>query len=443
MRILHYYPGPKRQGGMNRYATDLALEQKKNGDEVFCLCPVGGLFNSAVRISRGHRWNGLTVFELHGGLPVALLEGIRDPQIILDSPHKLSAKAVQDFCDLLQIDLLHIHTWMGFPVELLDEVKRRKIKVVFTTHDYYGLCPKVNFVDTDGLLCTAPCNSRCSKCNAAAPSEFYLRLRNFPLLLQMKSILQPLMKLRARLKKSTSASLPETTVEKNYDALFAYYRKLFLSCDRIHFNSPVTQMVFQRFIPELEGDILSISHAGISDRRKKRQTGTGKIRLAVFGGEAPYKGLPMLLKSLTILQNEGISNWHLDIWGTAERKKTENISWNGRFRQKDEYNILNEIDLLIVPSLWYETFGFIVPEALSAGVPVLCSDTVGAQSLITPEMVFHGAEDLTDKLRCILKDSAILNEENSRICQSHSILTISGHVAEMKYFYNKESVNDL
>ena len=76
-------------------------------------------------------------------------------------------------------------------------------------------------------------------------------------------------------------------------------------------------------------------------------------------------------------------------------------------------------------------------------MPVLCSDTVGAQSLITPEMVFHGAEDLTDKLRCILKDSAILNEENSRICQSHSILTISGHVAEMKYFYNKESVNDL
>ena len=27
MKILHYYLGPHRQGGLNRYATDLALAQ--------------------------------------------------------------------------------------------------------------------------------------------------------------------------------------------------------------------------------------------------------------------------------------------------------------------------------------------------------------------------------------------------------------------------------
>jgi len=44
--------------------------------------------------------------------------------------------------------------------------------------------------------------------------------------------------------------------------------------------------------------------------------------------------------------------------------------------------IFDKTDLLIVPSVWYETFGFQVLEALSYGVPVLVSGNVGAQDIL-------------------------------------------------------------
>ena len=44
--------------------------------------------------------------------------------------------------------------------------------------------------------------------------------------------------------------------------------------------------------------------------------------------------------------------------------------------------IMNEADMLVAPSIWYETFGFTVLEALSYGLPVIVSDHVGAKDIV-------------------------------------------------------------
>lgn len=50
------------------------------------------------------------------------------------------------------------------------------------------------------------------------------------------------------------------------------------------------------------------------------------------------------------------------------------------------YEQLREIfantDILVAPSIWYETFGFTVLEALSYCVPVIVSDRVGAKDIV-------------------------------------------------------------
>lgn len=38
--------------------------------------------------------------------------------------------------------------------------------------------------------------------------------------------------------------------------------------------------------------------------------------------------------------------------------------------------------MLVAPSIWYETFGYTVLEALSYGVPVIVSEHVGAKDII-------------------------------------------------------------
>ena len=44
--------------------------------------------------------------------------------------------------------------------------------------------------------------------------------------------------------------------------------------------------------------------------------------------------------------------------------------------------IMADTDVLVAPSVWYETFGFTVLEALSYGVPVIVSEHVGAKDIV-------------------------------------------------------------
>ncbi|MFR3431492.1 MAG: glycosyltransferase [Holdemanella porci] len=53
-----------------------------------------------------------------------------------------------------------------------------------------------------------------------------------------------------------------------------------------------------------------------------------------------------------------------------------------RYNYDELNNIFDETDVLLVPSILYETFGFTALEGLSFGVPVIVSDTVGAQDIL-------------------------------------------------------------
>lgn len=436
MRILHYYLGWHRQGGMNRYAVDLAQIQVRSGHTVFGLYPAGRLFRSAhpsIRSSRLHQ--GIPHFELSGGVPIPLLEGIRDPQMILGAGKRLPHDEVCRFCDLLNIDLLHIHTWMGFPVELLDELQLRKVKIIFTAHDYFGICPKVNFINQCGQLCSGPENTSCTVCNSSAPAESYLQIRNITWLMSLRKVLNPGLRLFSRIRHAVPP--PVCSCDKDYMRLLQYYRDLFLRCDKIHFNSRITEGIFRRFIPEIRGKVLPISHCGIIDRRKIRQRKPGKLRLFMLGGESPYKGFPVLREVLDSLRRENLTNWELNVWGTSRTGGAADIRFCGNFRSSCEEKILEDADLVIVPSICYETFGFIIPEALSMGIPVLCSDTVGAQMLVEPEMVYHGTDGLRTRLNQILTCPEILNEVNQRICRTGLVPTMEEHVRAMECFYEE------
>ena len=52
------------------------------------------------------------------------------------------------------------------------------------------------------------------------------------------------------------------------------------------------------------------------------------------------------------------------------------------FAHSELDKIMSEADVVVAPSIWYETFGFTVLEALSYGVPVIVSNHVGAKDII-------------------------------------------------------------
>lgn len=70
---------------------------------------------------------------------------------------------------------------------------------------------------------------------------------------------------------------------------------------------------------------------------------------------------------------------------------------HGRYSYADLEQIFEKTDVLIAPSVWYETFGYTVLEALSFGVPVIVSNTVGAKDII-PEGCGIILEDMDETL---------------------------------------------
>ena len=96
---------------------------------------------------------------------------------------------------------------------------------------------------------------------------------------------------------------------------------------------------------------------------------------------------------------------------------------------------MENIDMVIVPSVWHETFGFTVLEALSYGVPVLVSENVGAKDLIVQEknglVTKLEKHELEASIEKILQNPQILVKMNKYIVENQNIKTINMHMAEI------------
>ena len=222
---------------------------------------------------------------------------------------------------------------------------------------------------------------------------------------------------------------------KPYHRLLEYYTKLLTQCDKIHFNSFITEKVYHSILPTLSGKVIPITHGNIADHRENHNAAGKILRFGFIGSAAPYKGLPLLMKVLDKLSHEGQKKWQLDIWG-CEGTNQDNVCYHGLFQPAQEPEILLQMDLLVFPSIWDETFGFVVEEALSCGVSVLCSDRAGAQILVDPNWIFHGANGLYQKLQQILRDPQVLRQNHQEICKGKYFITMAEHVRTISEFYS-------
>ena len=88
--------------------------------------------------------------------------------------------------------------------------------------------------------------------------------------------------------------------------------------------------------------------------------------------------------------------------------------------------IFDETDVLVAPSIWYETFGYTVLEALSYGVPVIVSGTVGAKDIIADNAGIVINDITSEKLLYEIKGLTIekLQIMNNSIVEHQDIMTI-------------------
>ncbi|HEU9427160.1 TPA: glycosyltransferase, partial [Streptococcus pneumoniae] len=233
MKILHYTLGfqPQRTGGLVKYAEDLMLEQIAQGYQVAALYP-GRIkfFSKKIEIIK-ETSRQFECYELLNSLPMALFGGISDPTAFLTPCDK---NVYRTFLEKVQPDIIHIHSFMGLHKEFLEIAKSLNIRVVFTSHDYYGLAPVPHFYFNGVDYSDKSTNLTWNIMSSNALSVKKLRLFQVSFYPTIRKLLKLLGK---NPKSKKNLVIRDVIEEQDYSELRYYYNEMFHLIDGYLFNS--------------------------------------------------------------------------------------------------------------------------------------------------------------------------------------------------------------
>lgn len=306
------------------------------------------------------------------------------------------------------------------------------IPTILTLHEYWLLCARNGqLFDADEERCLGPGLEKCARCM----TSFMWRRRGLDLAVlrgldRLKRYLRIDLKARARshrLKKFRERRLDPTRVDQlRKDLLLreASVRDLFEFVDC--FVAP-SAFLRDRFIDfGLDPDRIVHSDYGTELRDFRDLTrvplGEGPLRIGFLGSMQPVKGLHVLLAALARLDP---ASYEAELHGNAEAKPEyvaalggklpPSIRLRGESPAEEVPRILSGLDVLVVPSIWWENSPLVIHEAFAAGIPVVCSDIGGMAELVTDgvdglHFAAGDADDLAAKLELLAGDRALLEK---------------------------------
>lgn len=450
MKILHYSLGiaPFRSGGMTQYSEDLIREQAKS-NEVYLLYPGAySLFKRArtkVTITR-KKYQNFILCEMKNPMPVSLGFGISDPKAFISSR---KTDELYKFLSDLQPNVIHVHTLMGLPREFFEYAKELGIHTVYTTHDYYGLCPKI--LDKGNLtinLRSHKCSEDCMLCPNGLSlkkltfmqSYVYRRLKR----LSFFKALRKKVKKNVTRKENEAGLIENECFAKEALKLRRYYLQMFKMIDTFHFNSSVAKSVYSKYGLSY-GKIIPITVSEIVDNRRKfsknGDKNTDKINIAFIGEYTSRKGFFLFKNVIENLPKDMQSKIIVHFFGDIREDslfKKANVINHGRFNHDNLEKVYGQVDVLVVPSIWKETFNLITLEALSYGIPVLVSQNVGAKDLYKNaegNFVFNSKEELRELIIKLIVDKSLLSKLRKIIYNLQISFGEEGHARKILDLY--------
>ena len=413
LHIVHQYL-PEFVGGTEHYTRTLAEHQVKAGHTVSVFTPTAGnsgwpepAIEEGVRVYRlpvGPRSRRQVFFQ-------TLREtGIRDAFDGVLAREKPS--------------LVHGQHFMGLPAILADETVAAGIPLVITVHDYWYVCANAQLITNyDHTICQGPqphfvnCG-RCAVVRAGYDQAQWLA-----------PAVAPLMAYRNRV-----------------------MRRMLTSASRVIFPSHFVQKIYQEMgIPR--GNTIVVPHGIEAPEEWSSETPEGRppapgrqLRIGFVGSVAWQKGLHNLVTAVNRLPAEGIS---CDIYGSLatypdyvgqlqEMSTHPGIHFHGQIAHDLLWSKLAALDVLVLPTMWYEASPLSIQEAFAARVPIIASRIGAMEELIRDGedglLVPPGDVDaLTDALFLLYQEPQRLASLRAAI---RPVRTIQEHVADVADVYH-------
>lgn len=226
-------------------------------------------------------------------------------------------------------DIVHTHSLAGFSVGVWSQATRRRVPIVHTLHDYYLMCPPSAMYRTAGN-----CEGICARC---LPFAAYRRRASQPV--------------------DAVVGVSRFILERHMRAGF------FERCR-------TAKVIF---------NWLRVA------RRKAPGTRKGPLVFGFIGRLCLEKGVEWLLEVFTASAHPGAS---LVVAGKGQpglvdslkaRFSSPSVTFIGHV---DPAAFYEQVDVVVVPSLWNEAFGRTAIEPLAYGIPVIASKRGGLAEIV-------------------------------------------------------------
>jgi glycosyltransferase involved in cell wall biosynthesis len=417
MRILlaaHQF-FPEHYAGVEIVTLGLAKELRARGHETFVLAPKRSI--PANNIEPGE----IEEYE-YEGIPVRRVgrpkEGFSRPYR-LDYENEVMARRTREYMKEVGPDVVHAEHFQGLSASVIPVFKEFDVPLVYTATDFWTICPVVDLMRHDGVMCEGPELTHCIRCVTSRHPGTW-----------MKAVIDKTPDVALRIA-DTLSETPLSKASRSLSQVWAlkerpgYIREHIEQVDHI---IAYTQLMKDLLLANGVGEgKIGISYYGIDTSRIPEPSGDRghppPLRVGFIGTLAPHKGCDILIRAVRSLPRE--LEARLDVYGNLERFQRfveqlrdladddERINFAGPFKREKVGEVLSGLDVLVVPSRWYENQPGVIFEAFAAGIPVVATNLGGMSEFVKHEengLLFElgDAEDLARQLRRLGEEPGLL-----------------------------------
>jgi glycosyltransferase involved in cell wall biosynthesis len=371
--------------GTETYTLDLARHYQAWGHEVTV---VSAIFQGEPRAT-----DLVTRYE-YQGIPVVCIDKNHLPHVSVKETYYQSSMCtvLEEVLSELQPDVVHVTHLINHTAALLEITSKLGIPTYATFTDFFGFCLNNKLEAADGELCAGPSVTRtnCVACYikdaARNPhAESWIRKATTPFAAKtLAAAAVALHKINAIKGKPADrliediACRPEVLnrlYNSGYRAAVAPTQFLGNAYRANGMNIPLHDIWFGVDI----------------DRSPKPERPEGHLPVIGFIGQiAPHKGTDMLVEAFCRLPRNIAQ---LRIYGPEDQDAAymnnlrtlstgHDVQFMGTFPKESMASVLQDIDLLVIPSRWYENSPLVLLNALATHTPVLVANVSGMTEFV-------------------------------------------------------------
>jgi glycosyltransferase involved in cell wall biosynthesis len=257
----------------------------------------------------------------------------------------------QAHVEALKPDVVHFHALQSLGAGLLPVAHATGAKVVVTMHDFWWLCSRQFLVSPDLVPCSLVTDAGSCPCEVDSAWRCRRAASLATLLEAADLVLAP------------SASATRVLAANGV--------------------APHRLRVDENGLPaEVVAELIA------TDRPVRVTDPDQPMRLLYAGGPNVMKGVSVLIEATRRLAD--VPGWRVSGYGVQEYLDQAGESVDGLpfdvlapFDPAELSTVLAAHDVLVLPSVMRETHSLLTREALAAGLPVVCTDTLGPEEVVT------------------------------------------------------------